>query len=472
MPKQTIDNQVLASPTKRFFVDMLTRDIDLKDAVLDLLDNCVDGLMRMLGKNFEAEDKAKPYIGYWAQLHFAQDRFEIRDNCGGISRKLAKESAFRLGRPKVGVSGEQDLPTVGTYGIGMKRAIFKMGKECEVISRTNGDSFKVSIPYAWFSAEDDWHLPITTPAKPPAEIGTTIIVKRLVPEVGLRFADEAAFPAEFEQTVSQQFSLIIAKGFAVRIGERTVRPLPLQLRTVDLDSYDGGIAPFMYAGVVDGVNVELYIGFYQHAPDEEELDALTDSDSYSAEEAGWTVICNDRVVIYRDKTRLTGWGEAGVPSFHNQFNAIAGVVHFRSNDPSKLPVNTTKRGIDPGSDLYLKVKDRMREGLKKFTSYTNKLKKLPKVRTEIFSAASAVNVSDLHLPKRSTFVRNDRKLSGKIFDPELPQLSTSDLRTIRFSRPGKTITAIAKRYLDNPEANPGEVGEYCFDHVAKALEKK
>lgn len=33
-------------PTKEFFVGMLTRDIELNDAILDLLDNCLDGVVR------------------------------------------------------------------------------------------------------------------------------------------------------------------------------------------------------------------------------------------------------------------------------------------------------------------------------------------------------------------------------------------------------------------------------------------
>ena len=36
---------ISASPTKTFFVRMLTRDIDLRYAILDLLDNCVDGIV-------------------------------------------------------------------------------------------------------------------------------------------------------------------------------------------------------------------------------------------------------------------------------------------------------------------------------------------------------------------------------------------------------------------------------------------
>ena len=42
-----------ASPVKRFFVEMLTRDIQIEDAILDLLDNCVDGILR---SNLQSRD--------------------------------------------------------------------------------------------------------------------------------------------------------------------------------------------------------------------------------------------------------------------------------------------------------------------------------------------------------------------------------------------------------------------------------
>ena len=44
-----IPESVNASPAKSLFVSMLTRDLTLEDAILDLLDNCVDGILR-LGK--------------------------------------------------------------------------------------------------------------------------------------------------------------------------------------------------------------------------------------------------------------------------------------------------------------------------------------------------------------------------------------------------------------------------------------
>jgi hypothetical protein len=114
----------------------------------------------------------------------------------------------------------------------------------------------------------------------------------------------------------------------------------------------------------------------------------------------------------------------------------------------------------------------MREGMKKFTSYTNRLKKLPQKRAEFFQGVASVEIRDLRMPARGNYVRTDRKLTGKIFDPSLPAISTSDLKTIRFSRPANQVETIAKRLLEDDEATPGEVGEFCFDRVMRTLERK
>ena len=44
------EDKVYANPTKKFFVEMLTRDIDLIDAIMDLVDNCIDGVHRQRKK--------------------------------------------------------------------------------------------------------------------------------------------------------------------------------------------------------------------------------------------------------------------------------------------------------------------------------------------------------------------------------------------------------------------------------------
>src|SRR4051812_26677423 len=94
--KEKIES-VPASPEKDFFISMLTRDIDLQDAILDLLDNCVDGAIRDRSDALAEKDSFK---GYWARIDFDENKFCIEDNCGGIPWKIAKDYAFRLGRPE------------------------------------------------------------------------------------------------------------------------------------------------------------------------------------------------------------------------------------------------------------------------------------------------------------------------------------------------------------------------------------
>ena len=61
------DDVVDARPTKRFFVRMLVRDIELVPAIIDLVDNSVDGAKRLAAGKSRAQKTekgaAKPKIG-------------------------------------------------------------------------------------------------------------------------------------------------------------------------------------------------------------------------------------------------------------------------------------------------------------------------------------------------------------------------------------------------------------------------
>lgn len=40
-------NIIEGNPTKKFFIEMITRDISIEDAIIDLLDNSIDGANRI-----------------------------------------------------------------------------------------------------------------------------------------------------------------------------------------------------------------------------------------------------------------------------------------------------------------------------------------------------------------------------------------------------------------------------------------
>jgi hypothetical protein len=450
-----------ANPTKRFFVHMLTRDIELADSVLDLLDNCIDGIIRHTEPD---DDEPTPYKRYWAKIRFARSGFTITDNCGGIDRDLAEKKAFRLGRPK-SAKEDDSLATVGVYGIGMKRAIFKMGRAATVSSRTQNDAFEVKISERWLESDSDWRLPLEDAPKTGVP-GTTVEITKLYPTVAAQFSDED-FVQKFIERVATHYAMIIHKGFKVEVNDRQVTPSPIKF-LLQLERSTKGIAPYLYEGKHDGVEISIVVGFYRPMPTRDEIDEEQHV-KRSREDAGWTVVCNDRVVLYSDKSRLTGWGEAGVPNFHTQFISIGGIVEFRTTHADKLPITTTKRGIDAGSDVYLFAKNYMREGMKLFTNYTNKWKEWPAEEKEVVKQAKPVDLPALraHIGKGEWTKITKNKETERKFVPQLPSPpATSNESKIVFVRPNAQIRRVSG-YLfgGDKEHKPGEVGAKAFDWV-------
>lgn len=59
-------NIIEGNPTKKFFIDMITRDISIEDAIIDLLDNSIDGANRI---------NPNDYSGLNIMLTVSQDCF-------------------------------------------------------------------------------------------------------------------------------------------------------------------------------------------------------------------------------------------------------------------------------------------------------------------------------------------------------------------------------------------------------------
>ena len=470
---------VFAGPTKRFFVTMLTRDIALNDAILDLLDNCIDGILRQRKSEGKKKKSLKPYRGYRAAITANPNFFCIEDNCGGIPRDIAERSAFMLGRPET--DRDEDLETVGMYGIGMKRAIFKLGSDCSVTSQPSNaaERFRVDISPDWLEDEKNWKLELIggRSVEKRDSAGTTIKVKALHPEIGHQFNSErSSFLEDLHEEIANFYALILDKGFSVELNGVKVAPIKHQILMPRSIKKGPSIAPYMYQGVIDDVTVELVVGFHRALATEFELDQET-VQPRSQDDAGWTVICNDRVVLHRDKSMLTGWGRASVPRYHNQFISIAGVVVFRSNKSLKLPLNTTKRGLDSSSLVYLTVLDLMTEGLKKFTSFTNAWKGREEDTNEAFRASEPQLVTEAvdSLPEGAW--SQARKHGGKKFSPNLPKPKpTSSRRRISFQRSVDEIRRVSRYLFDgDAEVAAKEVGEKCFDSSlaqAKKAKKK
>lgn len=470
--EMAVDTKISARPAKRFFVEMLTRDIELEDAVLDLLDNCLDGAVRTNALPGRDVNKERPYEGYWAKITLNKEHFCIEDNCGGIPLALAKNYAFRFGRPDP--RRDENLNTVGVYGIGMKRALFKLGRDCIVASHHDEGSFGVHIGVDWIEndADDAWDLQMDLDIKGPKEKGVAIEVKDLHEHIQFQFdSDKGKFDEVLKKKVREHYAYIIKKGFSVSINGVNIEPA--RHVTLIAASKKGNIAPYLYKTTCNGVQVSLVMGMYERFPSESEIDDMAEG-KRTKHAAGWTIVCNDRVVLANDITHVTGWGEAGVPNYHSQFVMLSGMVDFTSNDAKKLPITTTKRGVDLSSPLYADVKNIMREALKHFTSFTNQWKGQSNERDAVQSAAKSVDMREVALQIPINEWKTVRVgLKGEKYVPELPKPEGGSKNARIVFIKDKSDVELVKSYLFDPDDSPtpSDIGKSAFEWVLRKASK-
>lgn len=349
------EQEINAQPTKSFFVDMLVRDIALEQAILDLLDNCVDGAKRL-------SEGTDDFTGKKIDIAFSSESFVIWDNCGGFSRDVARDYAFRFGRAARAPSTPH---SIGQFGVGMKRALFKFGKWFRIDSATTDEQWAVEVDVPAWEAESGWTFPWARADLTKVSIdnpGTNIVVEKLRPEVASRFGSQN-FKNSIVGLIKSKHRQFISKGLDVRVNGQRVDATDLSL--LFSEQIKPGIDKFeLKYGDSEPVNVKVIVGIGHSTP----------------REAGWYVICNGRVVLEADRRNVTGWGlmeeqqnRLLIPAYHNQFARFRGVIWFDSNDSSQVPWNTTKDDVDQDSRAWQAAFEKMQQMMRPVISFLNEL---------------------------------------------------------------------------------------------------
>jgi hypothetical protein len=433
LPNPTI---ISAWPTKSLFIYMLVRDISLIDAIIDLVDNCIDGARRLRPDG--------EFQGLWVRLELSKEQFRITDNCGGIPVDIARRYAFRFGRPE---DMEATRHSVGQFGVGMKRALFKMGKTIEIQSTTANSRFLVRIDVdEWRKEESDWHFTFAeldeqSRWQDPDQRGTTIDVETLHTAVSAEFErDNFQKRLRLELAAAHQHST--NNGLAV-----TVNQIPLEHHPAQLLQSDQLKVTFEERVLLEKapapVKLKLFAGVSDSNPSK----------------AGWYVFCNGRLVLEADKSSTTGWGGSTgtkVPVYHNQFAQFRGYTFLDCDDAGALPWNTTKTGLDADSAVYQSVKLQMVAAMRPIIDFLNKVKEEAdaeeKPLEQIIEEAKPVNIAAITQHMR--------------FVP--PAIGTASanprLGNIQYKKPLEEINRVKDRLK---VSSLREVGEKTFDYFYK-----
>ena len=428
-------NDIDARPSKSLFVGMITRDITIEDAIMDFVDNSVDQAKRL------EDSKVADLTSFYIRIELRRERFLIEDNCGGMELEVAQTRAFRFGRP-------DDIPsekgTIGRFGIGMKRAFFKLGRHFNIISKASASSFTVDVSVPdWTQDKYNWSFPVVSPAvikdKDPSWHGYRVEIDQLHDYVAANFGDgNTPFVNALETRIRLAHQAALVSGIEISInGRRQVAQEP----------------SLLWSNVLQPATYQREFAFPDKSPIYCRVTAgLSDP---KPQEAGWYVYCNARLIARADKSIATGWGESSsssIPQYHNNFARFRGYVFLDSDDPDLLPWNTTKSALDTNSPTFTVMRPLIIEAARPVLDFLNKLANEAGNDVEEQPLTSQVEQATSFrigaIPSRVDYLfpsGNVKPTTGRI----------------SFTRP---LTQIEKMKEIMGVTRPKEVGETAFDY--------
>jgi len=430
-----------ADVRKRFFIEMFTRDISLEDCVLDLIDNSIDSYLLKHSISISQLIFGPDANGVGREMGnvdvtCSERQIKVVDTCGGIPRKRAIEDVFCFGHDEE----NQQAGKLGAYGIGMKRALFKIGNKFHIVSQTAKEGFDVSLKLDEWAKSKDWKIPITFIDGTGSETkaGTSITITELHEEVVLRIK-EGGVPKNILDDAATTYPYFLGQCVQLRVDGVDVAPRP-----IPFGESDGVVRAAREKFEQNGVKVTLAASV---APGQR-----------TTEQAGWYILCNGRVVVDANKNELTGWG-AELASFQPKYRSFVGLASFESEDPLRLPWSTTKRDLNRESTVFIRARALMATMSKPILTFLNSQ----------YPSEPTIEAADIRSAVESVREVSFREIASKPaagFSYTPPKKREKKVEWVRFSASIASLDKV-RRHLRRPALTASEIAKLTFEHFVK-----
>ena len=432
------DQNVKFYPAKRLFTEILTQDIQLEPALLDLIDNSVDAYTRN-------DIKGKRKIN----IHISKEQVSITDTCGGIKREMLLDRVFRFGMQSV----ETDKQTIGYYGIGLKRALFKLGNNV-LFSTDDGSNFsqlKLDVK-EWLEDEKVWQIPLQEAGKSKLknkENGyTQIEINNLNESIKESFT--TIFLNNFKNKLSRYYTFFIDDKIDFYLNDEIVEPYNLDV------TFSKELKPIRVKENVNGLLVDITTWVEPRSEARE---------TQIRGKRGFNIFMNNRLILANDISENTGWGSQPslLPIYHPLYNRFRGIVRIYTNDLSALPINTVKTNFNFEHNNYHAIVELITKYARPFIDYLSTIfseekEELDKREEEITSQQSD------DVDKANIVSQNINEVEENIKQPSQP-LKKAKTTRIAFHKPKKKVDELKKHFECTSNT---KLGEYLFDYVRDA----
>lgn len=405
-------------------------------AFLDLIDNSVNAALEPFADKLKTADDyvkvlkradIKPNTDI--KLTISTKRIEIVDTAPGISSKTARLHVFKFGRSQ---DEEDRADRLSVYGLGLKRAFFKLGRRVRIISDHVDGGFELDLDVLEWSKDTEvpWKFDLVSrdPAKP-KDCGTRIEVFRLYPETKKRLGD-GLFEGQLKENIGKTYAYFLSKFVRIFVNEERISPTNLQVGSNNAtDRFQ-----------VDEVTCTITAGL-----------GTPEAGKYRDQGSGWFVFCNGRTVISADKSPITGWND-DLPIFQPKHRPFLGTVFFVSRYADRLPWDTTKSGINEDSEIWQRATRQM------FVVGRSVISFLDRRYTDEGTAIAQKELTEATKDRVDTMTASVARKRIFIQPQERKRKTTT---RIQYDAKIKHVEKISE-YLSQPEMSASEVGRHTF----------
>lgn len=437
--------EVQFQPAPAYLFDYLTADVQTAECIFDLIDNSIDAARGAMLRKADGDRMPDSYAGFRIEVTLGSDAVIINDNCSGMTEETFSKLAFRAGEKSQHPFG------IGHFGVGLKRAILKIGDRCTV--ETDDGSAYLNLTFTRSQLDQSAELKLLASKEASHGARFTKITVDEVKDNARRDLSSPRWKATMGESIGRRYGLFIRKGLVIELNAETVEafaPQPVENPYISLQRFQDRI---------HGVDVEIVAGLHeQYRFTQKGGKTVSDPDNNDVHrqisaEFGWYVVCNDRVILLHDTTHKTGW----TTNWHNEYAGFVGWVYFCSKDPSLLPWNTKKSDIIENGELYEEVVEILRRMATQYRQATpltktrrnasrnqsqakgsRRQKKSPTAQEVLAGSVTKTQLKSIAtlLPLNIAFASNLPKLAGLVDDSqrleieEFPYASAVMLRTV------------------------------------------
>ncbi|MGH8601451.1 MAG: ATP-binding protein [Gammaproteobacteria bacterium] len=351
-----------------YLIQGLTADVSTIECIYDLIDNSIDAARsKILSGPKPAPRDAfglpASYKKFKIALDISTKAVSILDNCTGLEERTLSEKVFTIGKKSKHAFG------IGHYGVGLNRAIFKLGSTVQLETDNGKHAFALKF------SEDD--------VRSAVENKTTIQAQRQPAsksnyyrlEIGgiksdvLSDLGSDAWLGLLRDQIRIRYARFCKKGLLITVngketgefGPKIRNPDFLEKRTKNLMSQNG-VSIYLEAGLHEN---------YRIAKKDDDYGQFKSIIKNLTPEYGWYIVCNDRIILVADKTKTTGWTTT---AWHNEYHGFLGWAYYVSEDPSLLPWDTKKTGINANHQTHIEVLSSLKELADDYRSRNRKLR--------------------------------------------------------------------------------------------------